>query len=360
MTEEAERLERLRARLRGQSLDGLVVTAPGNILYLSGFRGSSGALLITQERAALFSDFRYRLQAREQAPAFEFVEVPRRLLAAIGSEAARGGLKRLGYDQAHLTCELRDQLAEGAEGVELAPSAGMVEEMRSIKSAAEIERIAAAAALADRALAHMAGLLRPGARERDIALEGEFQMRREGAEAASFDIVVASGPRSALPHARTTERELAAGDLVVIDMGARVAGYCSDVTRTFAIAPCSDKAREIYRIVYGAQRAAAARLRAGAVCGDLDAVARKAIEDAGYGDEFGHGLGHGVGIEVHERPRLAKGEETVLAARNVVTIEPGVYLDGFGGVRLEDLMVVTDDGAETLTGAPMPPELPVV
>jgi Xaa-Pro aminopeptidase len=359
MSEESRRLERLRARLSDEALDGLVVSAPSNVFYLSGFRGSSGALLITADRQALLSDFRYRLQAREQAPEFEFIEIERKLIAGAGAETAKAGVKRLGFDPAHLTCELRDQLAGATEGVELLPQAGLVEVLRAVKSPREVKRIAEAAALADRALAHMIGLLRPGATERQIALEGEFLMRREGAEAAAFDIIVASGPRSALPHAETTDRALEPGDLVVIDIGARVAGYCSDMTRTFAVEHAGDRASQIYRIVYRAQRAAAAQLRPGVVCGELDATARAVIDEAGHGDDFGHGLGHGVGIEVHERPRLGKGEEVRLVAGNVVTVEPGVYLDGFGGVRLEDLMVVTEDGAQTLTGSPMPAELPV-
>ena len=359
MSEESRRLERLRARLSEEALDGLLVSAPSNVFYLSGFRGSSGALLITADRQLLLSDFRYRLQASEQAREFEFIEIERKLIAGAGAEAVKTAVKRLGFDPAHLTCELRDQLAEAAEGVELLPQAGLVEVLRAVKSPREVKRIAEAAALADRALAHMIGLLRPGATERQIALEGEFLMRREGAEAAAFDIIVASGPRSALPHAETTDRALEPGDLVVIDIGARVAGYCSDMTRTFAVEHAGDRASQIYRIVYRAQRAAAAQLRPGVVCGELDATARAVIDEAGHGDDFGHGLGHGVGIEVHERPRLGKGEEVRLVAGNVVTVEPGVYLDGFGGVRLEDLMVVTEDGAQTLTGSPMPAELPV-
>jgi len=206
----------------------------------------------------------------------------------------------------------------------------------------------------------MVSLLRPGALERDIALQGEFLMRREGAEEAAFDVIVASGERSALPHADTTARELERGDLVVIDIGARVAGYCSDMTRTFGVVSLSSQAQEIYQVVYRAQRASAGEVRAGAVCGELDAVARGLIDDAGYGECFGHGLGHGVGIDVHEGPRLGRDEETKLVAGNVVTVEPAIYLEGTGGVRLEDLVVVTDEGAETLTGAPMAPELPVV
>jgi Xaa-Pro aminopeptidase len=357
---EEERLGRLRASLRDVELDGLVVSAPSNVFYLSGFRGSAGVLLTTPDRAVLASDFRYRLQAKEQAPSFEFLEVEARLLAGVGEEAARTKVRRLGYDAAHLTCAQREELAVEACGVELVPRSGLVEGLRAVKSPEEVARIRRAAGLADRALSHMAGLLRVGATEREVALEGEFWMRRAGAEAAAFDLIVASGPRSALPHAETTEREMAAGDLVVIDVGARVDGYCSDMTRTFAIKSASAQAKGIYELVHRAQRAGRSALRAGAACGAVDAAARSIIEEAGHGEDFGHGLGHGVGIEVHEAPRLRRDDESELAAGNVVTVEPGIYLAGLGGVRLEDLFLVGGDGAETLNGSPLAPELPVL
>ncbi|MBN1461430.1 MAG: aminopeptidase P family protein [Armatimonadetes bacterium] len=360
MTDQEQRLSRLRQKMRAADVDGLAVSAPSNIFYLSGFRGSSGALLITEARALLFSDFRYRLQAKEQAPETEFVEVPRRLLAHLGGTAVENGVRRLGYDQDQLTCALKEQLAQGAEGVELTAAAGWVEALRVVKSAEEMDLIRAAATLADETMTFMRGLLKPGATERSIALEGEFFMRREGAEAASFDLIVASGARSALPHAETTNRELERGDMVVIDLGARIGGYCSDMTRTFVVEDASEKMRQVYRIVYAAQRAALAGVRAGAVCGDLDGIARGMIEEAGYGGHFGHGLGHGVGIEVHEAPRLGKDEKTVLAGGTVVTVEPGIYLEGEGGVRLEDLVLVGEEGAEVLTGSPLPSELPVI
>ncbi len=217
-----------------------------------------------------------------------------------------------------------------------------------------------AAELADRAVTRIAPLMQPGVKERDLALEAEFVMRREGAEAAAFKVIVASGPHSALPHAEVSERELAPGDLVVVDIGARVAGYCSDMTRTFAIAEASQEGRAIYALVYQAQRRALSQARAGAVCAEVDSTARSLIAEAGYGAMFGHGLGHGVGIDVHEAPRLARDVETVLAAGNVVTIEPGIYLEGRGGVRLEDMIAVTEEGSVTLTGFPMAPELPVL
>lgn len=360
MSEQVARLRRLRLRLAEAGLEGLVVSSASNIFYLSGFRGSSGALLITKDCALLFSDFRYRLQARQQSPDFVFIEIEKKLLFSIGEVAKEQGLTRIGYDQANLTCELFEQLAKGAEGLELTPAGGLVEELRAVKSKGEIELVRKAASLADNALSHMINLLKPGISERDIALEGEFFMRRAGAEAIAFDIIVASGPNSAWPHAETTERPLQQGDLVVIDMGARVNGYCSDMTRTFIIQHASPQAKEIYKIVYKAQRAAAEAVKAGAIGGEVDRIARNLIEAAGYGAEFGHSLGHGVGIEVHEAPRLRKGEESQLLPGHLVTVEPGIYLEDMGGVRLEDLLVVEENGAETLTHTPMPEELPVI
>jgi Xaa-Pro aminopeptidase len=359
MSNGTRRLAALRERLAQDNLDALAVSNPSNIFYLSGFRGSAGGLLVSESRTALLSDFRYRLQAKEQAPDCEFIEVPRRLLYNLGDQAKAWGIRRLGYEAGHLTCDARDQLAEGAVDVELLPSSP-VERLRAVKSPDEVDLIREAVRLADEAMKHMAGLLRPGATEREIALEGEFLMRRMGAEAASFSFIVASGPRSALPHAETGERRLELGDLVVIDIGARAHGYCSDITRTFAVGAADERAREVYGIVYRAQRAAAAAVRAGAVCMEVDAVARSMIADAGYGETFGHGLGHGVGIDVHEAPRLSKGEEAPLSVGNIVTVEPGIYIEGFGGVRLEDMVRVGEDGAETLTESPMPDELPVV
>ncbi len=360
MTDEhAQRLGRLRSLMAERGLDGLVVSAPGNIFYLSGFRGSSGAALVTQREAVLLSDFRYRLQAKEQAPDFEFLEVGRHLFRTLAEAASERRVQRLGYDAAHLSCERREEMEGVGQGIELTSASGLVEDLRAVKSPSETDRVRAAAALADRALSHMASLLRPGARERDIALEGEFLMRREGAEAAAFDLVVASGPRSALPHAETTDRELQAGDIVVIDIGARVDGYCSDMTRSFAVASAPARFEEIYRLVYRAQREAVGAVRSGAVCGDVDAVARSIIEEAGYGDAFGHGLGHGVGIDVHEAPRLAQGDQVQLAQGNIVTVEPAIYIAELGGVRLEDLLAVGTDGSDTLTGYPLEPEIPV-
>jgi Xaa-Pro aminopeptidase len=360
MEPQRERLSRVRGHLRETGLHGLVVSHESNVFYLSGFRGSSGALLITADRALLFSDFRYRLQAEEQAPGFEFVEVPRGLLYAVAQTACEAGTRVLGYDGAHLTCEMRDELGEGTGGAELVNASGVVEGLRATKSLDEVQRMRRAAAVADEALERMVSLLRPGAVEREVAIEGEYSMRRAGAERAAFDVIVASGPRSALPHAVTTNRELEDGDLVVIDIGAVVSGYCSDMTRTYAVGSPSEEARRIYGLVYCAQRTGAAAAGPGVICGDVDAAARAIIGEAGYAEAFGHGLGHGVGIDVHEAPRLRKGEECPLAAGHVVTVEPGVYLERIGGVRLEDMVLVTETGSETLTQSAMACELPVL
>lgn len=357
--EHRTRLEALRAGLT-EGIDALLVSTPSNVFYLSGFRGSAGVALVTREQALLYSDFRYRLQAEEQAPDLEFVEVERGLLKGAGAHIRSLELGAVGYESAHLTCQGLLQFGEAALGVELAPMEGAVEQLRLVKSPEEVAHMRTAALLADQAMAQIVSLLRPGAKEREVALEGEFLMRWRGAEAAAFALIVASGPNGARPHAEPTERALKPGDLVVVDIGARVHGYCSDVTRTFAIAEASEQGREIYGVVYRAQRAAAGQVRAGASCGELDALAREIITEAGYGEHFGHGLGHGVGIEVHEAPRLARDAEHELSAGNVVTVEPGVYLQGVGGVRLEDMVLVTEDGADTFTGYPMAEELPVL
>ena len=343
-----------------EGVDGLLVSTPSNVYYLSGFHGSAGMIVVTRERALLCSDFRYRLQAAKQAPDYEFGEVERGLLKGVGEYVGRLGVRRLGYESAHLTCQAREQLAAASGEVELVPVEGAVEQLRAVKSAEEVAPMREAAKLADQAVAHMVTLMQPGAKEREIALEGEFLMRWRGAEAAAFSVIVASGPNGALPHAEPTDRELQLGDLVVVDIGARVSGYCSDMTRTFCVGEVLEKGREIYDVVYRAQRAAAAEVRAGAGCRELDAVARTLITEAGYGENFGHSLGHGVGIDVHEGPRLAKDVETRLAAGNVVTVEPGIYLAGYGGVRLEDMVLVTEDGAEILTEYPMAAELPIL
>jgi Xaa-Pro aminopeptidase len=355
---DGERAERIAADLRGREVDVLLVATPVNVRYLTGFTGTNGLALIYTDGAAthrFLTDFRYTTQSAAQVPdAFEREIVAGEMLEGLVETltASRGAQGRLGFDDASLTVKQHARLAELlGEGWELVPCAGAVERLRAVKDAGEIDRIRAATRLADEALRETleAGVV--GRSERDIAIELELRMRRLGAEGASFPSIVAAGAHGALPHAAPRAREIRKDVLVTIDWGALHEGYCSDCTRTYATGErISERAREIYELVLEAQEQALAAVRAGPNGKELDAVARELIEAAGEGDRFGHGLGHGVGLEVHEGPRLSRlASEDPLLAGNVVTVEPGVYLPGRLGVRIEDLVVVTEDGQEVLT-----------
>ena len=353
------RAGRLAARLREGDVDVLLVGTPVNVRYLTGFTGTHGLALILAEKALthrFFTDFRYATQSAAQVPE----EFDREIVAGDLLEAAAGALcaagraagGRLGFDELSITVKQHTRLGEllGAEW-ELVPCAGAVERLRAVKDAWEIDRIRASAELADEALR---GVLEAGVvhrTERDVAIELELRMRRLGAQAPSFPSIVAAGAQGALPHAEPRAREIHKDVLLTIDWGALHEGYCSDCTRTYATGErISARAREIYELVRSAQEQALAALRAGPNGKELDAVARELIEAAGEGDHFGHGLGHGVGLEVHEGPRLSRlASEDPLLIGNVVTVEPGVYLPGRLGVRIEDLVVITKDGQEVLS-----------
>ncbi len=353
------RAGRLAAGLRERDVDVLLVGTPVNVRYLTGFTGTNGLALVVADHAEthrFFTDFRYATQSAAQVPE----EFDREIVAGDLLEAAAGALcaagstagKRLGFDDASLTVEQHARLEEllGEEWT-LVPCAGIVEGLRAVKDAGEIDRIRAAARLADEALRETleAGLV--GRTERDVAIELELRMRRLGAEAPSFPSIVAAGAHGALPHATPRAREIRKDVLVTIDWGALHEGYCSDCTRTYATGErIPARAREIYELVLTAQEQSLAAVRAGPNGKELDAVARELIEAAGEGDHFGHGLGHGVGLEIHEGPRLSRlASEDPLLVGNVVTVEPGVYLPGRLGVRIEDLVVITKDGQEVLS-----------
>lgn len=353
---EVARVERLAAALRERELDALLVAAPINLRYLSGFTGSNGLALIAAGEGAehrFFTDFRYTIQSAAQVPpAFEREIVTGSLFeAAAGSLDASGG--RLGYDDASTTVADRARLAAALpQGWELVECAGAVELLRAVKDEGEIERLRAAAELADEALGGVLEAGLAGRSEREVAIELELRMRRLGAEAPSFSSIVASGAHGALPHAEPRGEAIRRDVLVTIDWGAMHEGYCSDCTRTYATGEgISAQAREIYELVLSAQEAGVAAVEAGPTGRDVDAVARALIEAAGQGEHFGHGLGHGVGMDVHEAPRLSRIEsEQPLQAGNVVTVEPGVYVPGQLGVRIEDLLVVREHGHDILTG----------
>jgi Xaa-Pro aminopeptidase len=358
-----ERTDRLARELHERELDGLLVESAVDLRYVSGFTGSHGLALVAGagEGAGpafphrFFTDFRYETQSAEQVPeAFAREIVSGELMeAAVKALPREGG--RLGFDESTLTVSRHGRLCElVGDGWELVPCGGLVTGLRRIKDRGEIARIAAASELADEALGRVleGGLV--GRSEREVAIELETRMRRLGAQGVSFPPIVAAGPHGALPHAEPREATIPRDVLVTIDWGALHEGYCSDCTRTYATGEgISARGREVYELVLRAQEAGLAAVKAGPSGREVDGVARAVIEEAGYGERFGHGLGHGVGMEIHEAPRLSRtaGEEP-LRAGNVVTVEPGVYLPGELGVRIEDLVVVGEEGCEVLTRLP--------
>ncbi|HHT01172.1 MAG TPA: aminopeptidase P family protein [Firmicutes bacterium] len=347
------RLNRLRTALQESGVDGLLVTGATNRRYLSGFTGSSGYLLIDSRGGQwLATDFRYWEQARLEAPNFELLRLATKPLATLAQHCREREWKSLGFEAAHCTYEFVERLKAEAFPP-LQPTSGFVEGLRIQKDEVEIELIRESAALVDRVWEEVLTIIRPGLTERELALAIEFRLRSAGASGLSFPTIVASGPRGALAHAEPTERQLVAGEMVTVDMGAVWQGYCSDLTRTVAIGRAGKDCRQVWDIVREAQQAALQGMQPGMTCREADALARDVISKAGYGDLFGHGLGHGVGLDVHEEPRLGPGTDPdlVLQEGMVVTVEPGIYRPGWGGVRLEDLVVVREDGVEVLSNA---------
>jgi Xaa-Pro aminopeptidase len=354
---ELARAARVAEKLRALEVDSLLVGAPVNLRYLTGYTGTNGLALVSAGASAhrFFTDFRYATQSAEQVPGeFEREIAPADLLEAATRALGAGGKKgerRLGFDDAALTVKQHARLRELLDGGwDLVACGGLVERLREVKDEQEIEAIRAAAALADEALTGVLEEGLVGRTERDVAIELELRMRRLGAQAPSFPSIVASGEHGALPHAEPRDVAIERGVLVTIDWGAHLDGYCSDCTRTYATGPLSEEGQATYELVLSAQEAALAAVRAGVSGREVDGVARAIIEGAGHAEHFGHGVGHGVGMEIHEAPRLSRtASEEPLRAGNIVTVEPGVYIPERLGVRIEDLAVVGDNGAERLT-----------
>ena len=358
MSRSAERRDVLRATAAADGLDAVLVTNLLNVRYLTGFTGSNGALLVRTDGADLFgTDGRYTTQAATQVPDVE-VLVDRATVAGLAAAAVRGGAGRLGFESHDVTVDglalLENVLADAAAGgtvPELASIRRAVEAQRAIKDDDEIELLRRACAVADQALAELAseGALRPGRSELEVGRELDARMLRLGAEAPSFETIVAAGANSAIPHHRPDATVLRDGDFLKLDFGATVDGYHSDMTRTLVLGDAADWQREIYALVAASQAAGRAALAVGADVVAVDSASREVIAAAGHGDHFPHGLGHGVGLEIHEAPGIGPLGAGSLAAGMAVTVEPGVYLPGRGGVRIEDTLIVTDDAPELLT-----------
>lgn len=349
------RLQRLRQGLETEEIDAIFISQPENRCYLSGFDGSSGFLLITAQSAVLATDFRYIEQAQEQAPGYEIFEISGGMADWFPRLVAEPNLRRLGFEAEHISFALYHQLSDILGGVKpqlsFVPIDGLVESLRAIKEPEEIEFITRASAISDGAIEYVEGIIHQGMSEKEAAWEIEKFMREAGSEAIPFDLIVASGPNSALPHAKPSQRAIRNGEPIVIDIGARVGGYASDLSRTICLGEPDAPLTKVYDTVLNAQLAALAGIREGMTGKQADGLARTVIEQAGYGEAFGHSLGHGVGLAPHEQPYLGPGSLDHLTNGMVFTIEPGIYLSGWGGVRIEDLAVMEDGKVRVISKA---------
>jgi Xaa-Pro aminopeptidase len=345
------RIDRIHARLEAEGLDALLVTSLPNIRYLSGFSGSTGMLLVTPRGNRFISDFRYHEQYKQEVDqAYELLDnTGRELVKELLPVFIGEGFKRIAYESDHVSGTMGSKLA-AMEG--LTPTTGWVEELRMVKDAQELAAIEAAIRLNEEIFSEVSALASADITEADLAAEIEYRALKKGASGSSFRPIVASGPNSAKPHAGFSQQRLVPGTPLTFDMGMRLNGYCSDMTRTVFLGECTPQWRRVYDIVREAKDRAADAIKPGLTGKEVDAVARGYITEQGHGEHFGHGLGHGIGIEVHEGPRLAKVGLTELKLGHVVTNEPGIYLPGEGGIRIEDIFVVTEDGARNMNNLP--------
>jgi len=345
------RLEKLRLKLAEKEIDAILVSQPKNRYYLSGFEGSAGFLLVTSQRAILATDFRYVGQAGAQAPDYEIFQITNDMANWLLRLATELKLKRMGFEAGHITFALYQQLTDILKPyrIKLIPVEGLVESLRAVKEPEEIELIAKAVEITDAAFEHIEGIIQTGMCETEVAWETEKFLREKGSQSLPFEIIVASGPNSALPHAKPSDRAIQSGEPIVLDIGAKIGGYCSDLSRTLCLGDRDDTFNKVYDIVLGAQLAALAIIKEDLSGGEADSLGRTVIEEAGYGEAFGHGLGHGLGLATHEMPRLGPGSTDKLTSGMVFTVEPGIYLSGWGGVRIEDVAIIENGKARVLS-----------
>ncbi|WP_100404767.1 M24 family metallopeptidase [Bacillus solitudinis] len=347
-----KRIDGLRGRFKELNIEGMLVTSAYNRRYLSHFSGTAGVLLISEKEAVLVTDFRYMEQAKEQAKEFTIVQHTGPIFVEVAKQVERLGIKNIGFEQSHLTYEAHQLYKKFIESARLVPISGVIEELRMIKDQQEIKIIQEAADIADATFEHITTFIRPGIKELEVSNELEFYMRKQGALSSSFDIIVASGYRSALPHGVASDKIIEKGELVTLDFGAYYQGYCSDITRTIAIGAISTELKEIYDTVFEAQARGMQGLKPGLTGREADALTRDYISEQGYGQYFGHSTGHGLGMEVHEGPTLSLKSDTVLKPGMIVTVEPGIYIANVGGTRIEDDTLITENGNRSFTKSP--------
>ncbi|MFH1006435.1 MAG: Xaa-Pro peptidase family protein [Candidatus Latescibacterota bacterium] len=348
----SNRIDKLRNALQTAELDAVLVSDPLHIRYLTGFSGDSGWVLVGPETVFLITDFRYEEQARIESPDLDLLIAKNGFAEKMAELSPHRTGHRVGFEENHLPCKAFRKLTEQLSWAEWIARDGLVESLAILKDPGEIACIREAVRIGDRVFEQILPLLKPGISERDIAAEIDYAIRRQTAEGPSFQAIVASGPHASMPHASVSERALQSGDLVILDFGAVFHGYASDMTRTLVIGAPTVQQRAVHQIVLQAQETAIAAARAGLPCAELDRIARTIIEDACYGPQFGHSLGHGIGLCVHEQPNLSAKSDQVLAPGMVVTIEPGIYIPGWGGIRIEDLVIIRQNDCENLTTAP--------
>ncbi|MBF8982648.1 aminopeptidase P family protein [Lutibacter sp. B2] len=344
------RISKFKEILKEKKLDGGIIYKPENRRYMSGFTGSSGYVLITADKTFFITDFRYIEQSKSECKEYEIIEHnDKHTIYSILNDL---NLNSLGFEEDFVTYNQYKEFKEKLNKTKLIPLDGAISSLRIIKYEDEVASIEKAASIADDAFKHICGYIKPGITEKEVAIELEFYMKRKGASATSFDTIVASGVRSSLPHGIASDKVIQNGDFITMDFGCIYNGYCSDMTRTVVLGKASDKQKEIYNIVLEAQTKALEAIKPERDCVEIDKVARDIIKSKGFGEYFGHGLGHGVGLEVHENPRLSPTSKDLLKPGMVVTDEPGIYIPDFGGVRIEDLVLVTQTNHKVLSKSP--------
>ncbi|PYG87461.1 Xaa-Pro aminopeptidase [Ruminiclostridium sufflavum DSM 19573] len=348
----SNRLNTFRSKMKDLKIDGAIVTKIENYMYLSGFTGTSANLLITGKKAYLLTDFRYIEQSSKQAPLFEIVQHKPDIIDTINEIVKSEGIIKLGFEELNVSFAQYRQYTDKINGVEFHGMGSLIDDLRIIKDEQEIEIISKAVEIADAAFTHVLSVIRPGITELDVAAELEYKMKKLGASGASFETIVASGLRSSMPHGTASGKRLEPGDAITMDFGAMYNHYCSDMTRTVFLGQPEKEMKDIYSIVLNAQLTSEKGAKRGRTGSEVDKIARDIIYGNGYEGKFGHGLGHGVGLEIHESPRLSTGGGRRLENNMTVTIEPGIYVEGLGGVRIEDTIIIKDDSPVVLTKSP--------
>lgn len=346
-----QRIDKLRALMKQELIDAYLITSPANLRYMTNFTGTAGIAVITWEKAFFLTDFRYMEQAGEQVQGMTILQHQGDLVAALLQLMESEAINVLGFEDAFMTYSDYSVFEEEIDA-ELAPASGLIEQLREQKDTAEVAIIEKACAIADEGFEHILKMIRPGMTEIEVANQLDFFMRSLGASGTSFETIVASGVRSALPHGIASEKIIEQGELITLDFGCVYQGYVSDITRTFALGDPGTQLKDIYQVVLTAQEKVMEAAQAGVTGAQLDTIARRVITEAGYGEAFGHSTGHGIGLEIHEGPNISQSNEAPLKVGNVITDEPGIYLTGLGGVRIEDDLLILAEGNRTLTHAP--------